>query len=61
MPQGSAKSTAAQMIVDLIDPSPAPLRSAPRDMKQWAVTASASWAVALDNISAIPGWLSDTL
>ncbi|HZR53642.1 MAG TPA: hypothetical protein VFB06_29560 [Streptosporangiaceae bacterium] len=59
--QGSAKSSTAQMLVDLIDPSPAPLRSVPRDMKQWAVTASASWAVALDNVSTIPGWLSDTL
>jgi hypothetical protein len=59
--QGSAKSSTAQMLADLIDPSPAPLRSAPRDIKQWAVTASASWAVALDNVSAVPGWLSDTL
>jgi hypothetical protein len=59
--QGSAKSSTAQMLADLIDPSPAPLRSAPRDIKQWAVSASASWAVALDNVSAVPGWLSDTL
>lgn len=59
--QGSAKSSTAQMLANLIDPSPAPLRSVPRDIKQWAVTASASWAVALDNVSAVPGWLSDTL
>jgi hypothetical protein len=59
--QGAAKSSTAQMVVNLIDPSPAPLRSVPRDMKSWAVAASASWAVALDNISTIPGWLSDTL
>jgi len=59
--QGSAKSSTARMLADLIDPSPAPLRSAPRDLKQWAVSASASWAVALDNVSAVPGWLSDTL
>jgi hypothetical protein len=59
--QGAAKSSTAQMIVEIIDPSPAPLRSVPRDMKQWAVAASASWAVALDNVSQIPGWLSDTL
>jgi hypothetical protein len=59
--QGSAKSSTAKMLVDLIDPSPAPLRSVPRDIKQWAVSASASWAVALDNVSAVPGWLSDTL
>lgn len=59
--QGAAKSSTARMVVNLIDPSPAPLRSVPRDMKSWAVAASASWAVALDNISTIPGWLSDTL
>jgi hypothetical protein len=59
--QGTAKSTAARLAVSLIDPSPAPLRSAPRDVKQWAVTASASWTVALDNISTVPAWLSDTL
>lgn len=59
--QGTAKSTAARFLVSLIDPSPAPLRSAPRDMRAWAVTAAASWMVALDNVSAIPGWLSDTL
>lgn len=49
------------MLANLIDLSPAPLRSVPRDIKQWAVTASASWAIALDNVSAVPGWLSDTL
>lgn len=59
--QGTAKSTAARVLVSLIDPSPAPLRSAPRDIKQWSVTASASWTVALDNCSGFPSWLSDTL
>ena len=59
--QGTAKSTAARFLVSLIDPSPAPLRSAPRDVRAWAVTAAASWTVALDNISSIPAWLSDTL
>ncbi len=59
--QGTAKSTAARLTVCLLDPSPAPLRSAPRDVRQWSVTASASWVVALDNISTIAPWLSDTL
>lgn len=59
--QGTAKSTAARLLVDLIDPSPAPLRTVPRDIKQWAITANASWAVALDNVSTVPAWLSDTL
>jgi hypothetical protein len=59
--QGTAKSTAARLLVDLIDPSPAPLRTPPREMRSWAAAAHASWVVALDNVSAIPAWLSDTL
>lgn len=59
--QGTAKSTAARFIVGLVDPSPAPLRTQPREMRSWAAAAMASWVVALDNISTIPDWLSDTL
>jgi len=59
--QGAGKSTGARHIVALIDPSAAPLRSQPRDPEGWAMTASGSWAVVLDNISAIPAWLSDAL
>lgn len=59
--QGSAKSTTTRMLVDLIDPSPVPLRQAPRDPDSWVTAASGSWVVALDNLSAIPPWLSDSL
>ncbi len=59
--QGTAKSSAARMLMLLIDASPAPLRSPPRDLKNWAVQAAASWTVCLDNVSTIPPWLSDTL
>jgi len=59
--QGTGKSSAARIVVGIVDPSPAPLRSGPRDVKQWAVTAAASWAVCLDNLSEIRPWLSDTL
>jgi hypothetical protein len=59
--QGTAKSTAARLLVSLIDPSPAPLRTPPREMRSWAAAANASWVVALDNVSAVPAWLSDTL
>lgn len=59
--QGTAKSMATRTLLELIDPSPAPLRSQPRDLAQWAVTASNSWTVGLDNISSIPPWLSDAL
>lgn len=59
--QGSAKSTTTRMVVDLIDPSPVPLRQAPRDADSWVTAAAGSWVVALDNMSGIPGWLSDSL
>jgi hypothetical protein len=59
--QGTAKTTLLRLLATLIDPSPAPTRTTPRDLGQWAVTASASWLVALDNISAIPDWLSDAM
>jgi len=59
--QGTGKSTAARMLVNLIDPSPAPLRSEPRDSEGWALAAAGSWAVAVDNVSRIPGWWSDVL
>ncbi|MEU3745485.1 MULTISPECIES: ATP-binding protein [Streptomyces] len=59
--QGTGKSAAAQMMVNLVDPSPAAKRSQPRDIKVWATQAFSSWALCLDNISAIPPWLSDTL
>lgn len=59
--QGSAKSTTTRMLVDLIDPSPVALRQPPRDADSWVTAASGSWVVALDNLSAIPPWLSDSL
>jgi len=57
--QGTGKSTAAKMLVDLLDPCAAALRSSPRDEETWGVSAAASYVVAIDNISTIPAWLSD--
>lgn len=59
--QGTGKSSTAAKLVGLVDPSPAPLRTAPRDVESWAVTASGSWVVAVDNISTIQPWFSDAL
>lgn len=60
-PMGSAKSTTATRLVSLVDPSPAPLRTAPRDAESWVITAASSWIVALDNVSTIPPWMQDAL
>lgn len=59
--QGTGKSTLVELTVDLIDPSPAPLRTAPRTSTDFSVSASASWCVAFDNLSGLPDWLSDSL
>jgi hypothetical protein len=57
--QGSAKSTAARTLISVIDPSTSPTRAQPRDIENWLIAAAGSWAVAIDNISHIPDWLSD--
>jgi hypothetical protein len=60
--QGSAKSSITRCLVDLVDPSPVPLRQGPRDADGWVTAAAASWVVALDNMSGdIQPWLSDSL
>ena len=59
--QGTGKTTLARFLAQLVDPSPAPVRTAPRDVEAWAVTAAGSWLVALDNLSHVPQWLSDAL
>jgi len=60
-PAGAGKTTVARLLVRLLDPSPAPLRSPPRDEVAWAVGAAGSHVVAIDNISTIPPWFSDLL
>lgn len=60
--QGSAKSSVTRCLVDLVDPSPVPLRKPPRDAEAWVTAATASWVVALDNLSGrLTPWLSDAL
>ncbi|NLG65983.1 MAG: hypothetical protein GX537_10300, partial [Actinobacteria bacterium] len=59
--QGSGKTSAARQYIDLVDPSPAPLRTAPRDIGEWVTVAAGSAVVGLDNVSVIPAWLSDAL
>lgn len=59
--QGTGKSYAAKMVIGIIDPSGAPKRTAPRDIKAWSTQAFNSWALCLDNVSIIADWLSDAL
>ena len=57
--QGSAKSTLSRVLREIVDPSIAPLRSAPREERDLMVTAKNSWLLTFDNLSHIPEWLSD--
>lgn len=59
--QGTAKSTTTARLGSILDPSPAQVRKAPRDVESWTTAAAGSWTVCLDNLSDIPDWLSDAL
>jgi len=58
--QGSAKSCFTKLLRNLIDPSTAPLRSLPPDERNLAITANNSLIIALDNVSYLRQWLSDS-
>jgi hypothetical protein len=57
--QGSAKSTTARVLRALIDPNEAGLRTQPRDEGDLIIAARNGQVIALDNLSALPNWLSD--
>lgn len=59
--QGCAKSTTARALRALIDPSQAPLRLPPHDARDLFASTKSSWVLAFDNLSGMPGWLSDCL
>jgi len=59
--QGSAKSSLCRLLRDLTDPNMAPIRLPPRNEDDLIVAARNSRVLAFDNVSDIPGWLSDAL
>ena len=59
--QGSAKSTLARILRLLIDPQACALLAEPASNRDLMVTARNGWLLAYDNITDIPGWLSDSL
>ena len=59
--QGTAKSSGARILRQLVDPSETPLRSPPKEERDLLSQAVSNWCVALDNLSRLPDWLSDAL
>ena len=59
--QGTAKSFVAKVLKTLVDPGHAPLRTAPRDVRDLMISAANSWSLSFNNLSGIPPWLSDGL
>jgi hypothetical protein len=57
--QGSAKSTTARVLRQLIDPNTSPLRSKPRDVEDLMVAATNGWIICCDNLSGLSTELSD--
>jgi hypothetical protein len=56
---GAAKSTLLGFLRALIDPNAVPLRALPREERDLHVSANAGFAMAFDNVSKLPDWLSD--
>ena len=59
--QGSAKSTFAAILRALLDPNTAPLRALSREDRDLFIAASNGHVLNFDNVSGLPGWISDTL
>lgn len=59
--QGSAKSTFTAMLRALIDPNTAALRALPREDRDLFIAATNGHVLAFDNVSGLPGFVSDTL
>lgn len=59
--QGTAKTTVARVLRELVDPSSTPVRSEPREVRDLMIAARNSWCTVFDNISRLPQWLSDSL
>lgn len=59
--QGSGKTTTAELIRQIVDPSMLPTRSAPRNEEDLAVAADNSHVLNFDNLSGVSPWLSDAL
>lgn len=59
--QGTGKSVITELARSLVDPNRVNLRMPPKDDEALFVSAQNSHLLAFDNLSSMPGWLSDAL
>ncbi|MFI5862889.1 ATP-binding protein [Streptomyces sp. NPDC051546] len=60
-PQGAGKSTAARMLMRIVEGMTGDLRRAPKDEENLITAVAAGWITALDNLSHLPPDLSDLM
>jgi hypothetical protein len=58
---GTAKSTTLEMLRELVDPAVVMHEHTFKDTRDVYIECAASWILAMDNLSTLPEWLSDTL
>jgi hypothetical protein len=58
---GTAKTWATRILRSLLDPSAAPTCGMPKNETDWIGAVNAALIAAIDNVSAIPDWLSDAM
>jgi hypothetical protein len=59
--QGTAKTVLSKLLRALIDPNVAPVRALPREERELMIAANNGHLLVFDNLSGLPGWLSDAL
>ncbi|HXW62045.1 MAG TPA: hypothetical protein VEJ45_05555 [Candidatus Acidoferrales bacterium] len=59
--QGSGKTTMSRILRGLVDPNFAMTRAEPKENRDLAIACRNGHVIALDNVSRLPDWLSDTL
>ncbi len=57
--QGAAKTSTARILRSLVDPHTADIRRPPQSERDLFIAAAKTAILAYDNLSSIPGWLSD--
>jgi hypothetical protein len=58
---GTAKSTTLEMLRELVDPAVVPHEHSYKDVREVYIECVASWVLAMDNLSSLTDWLSDTI